>query len=82
MTIGRIPEENAGNWAKSIKGREDCWRVNYSYDKWKQGKQKDIIIYLLEIYKLYYIKGIIIKIMDNISEKLIINLQKRKNNGI
>jgi hypothetical protein len=33
MTIGRIPEENAGNWAKSIKGREDCLRVNYSYDK-------------------------------------------------
>jgi len=24
MAIGRIPEEKAGNWAKSIKGREDC----------------------------------------------------------
>jgi len=27
MTIGRIPEEKAGNWAKSIKGREE-WRNN------------------------------------------------------
>jgi hypothetical protein len=27
MAIGRIPEEKAGNWAKSIKGRED-WRSN------------------------------------------------------
>ena len=27
MTIGRIPEEKAGNWAKSIKGREG-WRKN------------------------------------------------------
>ena len=74
MAIGRIPEEKAGNWAKSIKGREDCWRVNYSYDKWKKGKQKDIIIYLLDTYKLYYTKGIIIKVMDDISTKLIIKL--------
>jgi hypothetical protein len=27
MAIGRIPEEKAGNWAKSIKGREE-WRNN------------------------------------------------------
>jgi len=27
MTIGRIPEEKVGNWAKSIKGREG-WRNN------------------------------------------------------
>lgn len=33
MTIGRIPEEKVGNWAKSIKGREGWRRVNYSYDK-------------------------------------------------
>jgi hypothetical protein len=27
MTIGRIPEEKVGNWAKSIKGKEG-WRNN------------------------------------------------------
>ena len=27
LDIGRIPEEKAGNWAKSIKGREG-WRNN------------------------------------------------------
>jgi len=33
MTIGRIPEEKAGNWAKSIKGREEWRRVDCGSSK-------------------------------------------------
>ena len=34
MTIGRIPEEKAGNWAKSIKGREGWRNNNYKNRTW------------------------------------------------